>query len=260
MLLASSSFNGNLWSNNLTSQSIYVSQSGLFSVQNTDNNGCVSISSPILINVLPLPQISIVTSGPTTICQGDAVTLTASPSNSYFWSNGSINQSISVNQTGVYSVSVIGSNSCNNTSSPINVIVNNNTSSNLTETAIDSYNWPLNNQTYTQSGTYTATIPNAAGCDSVVTMNLTLNFTGISENSGAQISISPNPASSKINVKSNIALIGSKFIIYDELGKEVKFGKITSIDNEVDISNLNNGVYLFKIGVKQIGTFKIIKE
>jgi hypothetical protein len=50
-----------------------------------------------------------------------------------------------------------------------------------TQTALDSYTWPVNGQTYTQSGTYTHTLTNAAGCDSIVTLDLTLSFTGIDE-------------------------------------------------------------------------------
>jgi hypothetical protein len=56
-----------------------------------------------------------------------------------------------------------------------------NTASTQTTSALDTYTWPLNNQTYTQSGTFSDTIQNAAGCDSVITLNLTLNFTGIDE-------------------------------------------------------------------------------
>jgi hypothetical protein len=51
--------------------------------------------------------------------------------------------------------------------------------STLTQTALDSYT--LNGQTYTQSGTYTQVVPAANGCDSTITLNLTLNFTGIHE-------------------------------------------------------------------------------
>ncbi len=36
-------------------------------------------------------------------------------------------------------------------------------------------NYVLNSQTYNSSGTYTQTIPNAAGCDSTITLNLTIN-------------------------------------------------------------------------------------
>ena len=48
-----------------------------------------------------------------------------------------------------------------------------NTSGNLTITSCTSYT--LNNQTYTSSGVYTQTLTNAAGCDSTLTINLTIN-------------------------------------------------------------------------------------
>jgi hypothetical protein len=55
------------------------------------------------------------------------------------------------------------------------------TSSTQTQTALDSYTWPVNGQTYTQSGLYYDTLTNAAGCDSVITLDLTLSFTGIEQ-------------------------------------------------------------------------------
>jgi hypothetical protein len=42
------------------------------------------------------------------------------------------------------------------------------------QTACDSFTWPINNQTYTTSGQYIDTIPNAAGCDSIITLDLTI--------------------------------------------------------------------------------------
>jgi hypothetical protein len=54
-----------------------------------------------------------------------------------------------------------------------------NSTSTQTETALDSYTWPVNGQTYTQSGQYSDTLTNAAGCDSVITLDLTLSYTGI---------------------------------------------------------------------------------
>jgi hypothetical protein len=47
-----------------------------------------------------------------------------------------------------------------------------NTASSLTASACSSYTFA--SQTYTTSGVYTATIPNSAGCDSVITLNLTI--------------------------------------------------------------------------------------
>lgn len=47
------------------------------------------------------------------------------------------------------------------------------TYSTLSDTACGTY--ILNGQTYTVSGTYTQTIPNSAGCDSIITLNLVIN-------------------------------------------------------------------------------------
>jgi hypothetical protein len=48
--------------------------------------------------------------------------------------------------------------------------------------ACDSYTWPTNGTTYTSLGAYTATLTNAAGCDSVVTLYLNFNYsTGVTD-------------------------------------------------------------------------------
>ena len=73
-------------------------------------------------------------------------------------------------------------------------------------------------------------------------------------------SISPNPTTSKITVKSLLELIGKEFTIYDQLGKEVMSGLITSEETEIDLSNISEGVYLFKAGTEMQETFRIIKQ
>jgi len=50
-----------------------------------------------------------------------------------------------------------------------------NTYSTVSASACLSYTWPQNNQTYTQSGSYTDTIPNHLNCDSIITLNLTIH-------------------------------------------------------------------------------------
>ena len=73
-------------------------------------------------------------------------------------------------------------------------------------------------------------------------------------------SISPNPTTSKITVKSSLELNGEEYIIYDQLGKEVMSGIISSEETEIDLSNISEGVYLFKVGEEMQETFRIIKQ
>jgi hypothetical protein len=51
-------------------------------------------------------KVSITASGPTTICEGETVTLTAAASSNYHWSTGERSRSIKVNETGSYAMQV----------------------------------------------------------------------------------------------------------------------------------------------------------
>lgn len=182
-----------------------------------------------------------------TITPSSINTTTAAACNSYTWNGQTYTQS------GVYTGPTT-----NCVTESLNLTINSSSSASQSQTALDTYTWPINNQTYTQGGTYTATIPNVAGCDSVVTLNLTLNYTGINEPNSNLVSISPNPTSSKITINSSLALVGKEFTIYDQLGKAVMSGVITAEETEIDLSNLSEGVYLFKAGTEMQETFKII--
>ena len=57
----------------------------------------------------------------------------------------------------------------------LNITINNSTSSFLSENNCISYQWPINNQTYTNSGIYTYTSINTIGCLHTDTLNLTIN-------------------------------------------------------------------------------------
>jgi hypothetical protein len=50
-----------------------------------------------------------------------------------------------------------------------------NTTATISVESCESYTTPSGNNTYTTSGTYTDIIPNAAACDSIITINLTIN-------------------------------------------------------------------------------------
>jgi hypothetical protein len=138
--------------------------------------------------------------------------------------------------------------------------INQPSSSTQTEIALDSYIWPVNNQTYTQSGTYTAVITNTAGCDSTITLELTMQFTGIEEHLNQNVSISPNPTSDYFVVSVSEEIIGESYSIIDLNGKTLKEGTLTQNEKIIEIGNLSEGVYLFRINNETVQTLRIVKN
>jgi hypothetical protein len=132
--------------------------------------------------------------------------------------------------------------------------------SSQTQTALDTYTWPVNNQTYTQSGTYSDTLVNAAGCDSIVTLNLTLSYTGINELNTSQLVVSPNPTKDNFSI-SGLELLGTitSLEIKDAAGKVVKV--IDPTTTNFSCIGLKAGVYFLAVtSNKTERVIKIIKE
>jgi hypothetical protein len=70
----------------------------------------------------------------------------------------------------------------------------------------------------------------------------------------------PNPASTEINIKADVSLIGSVYTIYDNTGKLVLIEKINSENTLIELGNLSRGIYLLIIGGETKRTFKVVKE
>lgn len=120
--LTSSSANGNSWSTGDTTQSIIVNTEGSYIVSNS-NGSCISNSDPISISILTAPVApNISASGSTSFCQGDSVVLTSSSATNNLWSNGETTESIVVNNSGNYVVSV-SNGTCSSSSNPVQVDV-----------------------------------------------------------------------------------------------------------------------------------------
>ncbi len=112
-----------LWSNNQTNNTILVNSGGNYTVTLTGSNNCSATSAPVSVSISQ-PNATITPNGPTTFCEGNSVTLSVPTAASYAWSDGSAAASLTVNQSGTYSVSVTDANGCvaNSTSLTVTVL------------------------------------------------------------------------------------------------------------------------------------------
>ncbi|MEO1624236.1 MAG: hypothetical protein AAFV25_03690, partial [Bacteroidota bacterium] len=177
------------WSTGDNSQSIFVNASGNYAVTITDINGCQNSDDiNITVNNLPIVELG----NDTVLCQGNAITLDAGLASSYDWSTGDNSQTISVNASGNYSVTITDANGCQN-SDDINITVNNlpivelgndtvlcqGNSIMLDAGVASNYDWSTGDNSQTiavnASGNYTVTITDANGCQNSDDINITVN-------------------------------------------------------------------------------------
>jgi gliding motility-associated-like protein len=98
------------WSTGATTPTINANATNSYSVIVTDANGCSNNTSfSVVANPLPIAVIT----GTTTFCQGNSSTLNAGAGfNSYLWSTGANTQTINVNATGNYTVTISNNFGC----------------------------------------------------------------------------------------------------------------------------------------------------
>jgi plastocyanin len=73
--------------------------------------------------------------------------------------------------------------------------------------------------------------------------------TGINEvNSSNRIIIFPEVSSDFITLKGNVNTENSKYIIYDLLGRIIKAGNYSNVNNVISVSELPVGIYFIQIG------------
>ncbi|MBS1612937.1 MAG: T9SS type A sorting domain-containing protein, partial [Bacteroidetes bacterium] len=90
-------------------------------------NGCsATVTQQVLVSSAPIVQVT--TFDSTTFCTGGSATLTATQGTAYSWTNGATTQSITINQSGSYHVTVTNPGGCPNSvivaNSPVTVTVN----------------------------------------------------------------------------------------------------------------------------------------
>jgi uncharacterized repeat protein (TIGR01451 family) len=109
-------------------------------------------------------------------------------------------------------------------------------------TAYDVYTAPDGAQ-YTESGDYTAVLTNAIGCDSTITIHLTV-LVGVLEMDAPGIHVFPIPASQTITALWNAD--AANYVVTTPDGRTVITGRLNGGTNTIDISTLATGNYFLK--------------
>ncbi|MBQ9471185.1 MAG: leucine-rich repeat protein [Bacteroidales bacterium] len=131
-------------------------------------------------------------------------------------------------------------------------------------TASDSYEW--NGQEYTQSGDYVANLKSAEGCDSIVTLHLTIvNTTSLFDIRHENLSVYPNPTTGELwvtvpstgsgTVEGNAAAGVSVYTLNGQLmlrvptqGASAGSAPAAAGRIRIDLSGLPAGMYIVRVG------------
>lgn len=91
-----------------------------------------------------------------------------------------------------------------------------------------------------------------------IRVNLNINASTIQEN---RVNIYPNPTNGNFKIKSPESLLNKNYKIYDIYGALINENIFREIEQEINITNLSNGIYFLKINDGNISrTIKIMKK
>lgn len=246
------------WSNGSTSQIITTGTAGTYSVT-VNKNGCTGQDDIQLATVVAPTTVDI--GNDTTLCFGNSVTLDAgNPGSSYLWSTGATTQTITVNASGFYSVSVSG---CSITvpSNVINISLGNLSMPAITQSGIelictdaDTYQWYKDGRII-PGATGKKYKPRGYGKYSVVVTSTTNGCTaesavyffvpnGDTYLGDIRIVVSPNPGNGQAKlIFSKLPPAPIKVTVYDRIGRRILFATMANTVNDLNLTPYAKGEY-----------------
>ena len=219
-----------------------INNAGNYTLTVTSITGCVAISSPVTISITASP--SIFAGADQHICEGDSVMLSATSSTPFNWSSGIIDSELFIPTTTLnYYVSTVNAAGCQGTDSVV-VFVHYPTTSTIYTSSLGNYT--LNGTEYPQSGVYTQTINNQWGCDSTITLNLTVYQVGLSEIVNDNIVFYPNPSIDGIfNFKTNGSNEQISCRVFNATGQLID--SFENLPMSIDLSKREVGIYFIEL-------------
>jgi PKD repeat protein len=258
-----------------------VSEAGNYQLTSVSESGCDGSITPgnAIITVNQLPDILFSGDNIISKCDGNLAILDAGgPFPDYLWSDFSINQTLSVNYTGAYSVTVTDNNGCKNNATaevtsypaplPAFNFTENSLNVNFTNTSLnsDTYFWNfgdgqssnLENPThhYNNEGIYyiSLTASNSFCTEVIAYDTIIILITGINKSVEENIfSMFPNPTTGVVNIllknhdhdfsEINLFNVTGQLVFYEQINKSL-------VNMQIDLSDLPGGVYTVRFSSK----------
>lgn len=252
-----------------------------------ETSGC-SNTATVSVDVNTIIPTVTVSASSASVCSGSSATLTAGGATNYTWTSGGTTSVEVVTPTTLTVYTVTGvTNSCSNTAT-VSLAVNQSPtvsavasqtvlcddgstgSSILTASSNGtSYLWSDGATTMTTvvtpsvTSVYTITATgNGCSTDAYVTVTVS-NCNGIKDFATDEISIFPNPTNGVVTISIPASVEGNVTVeVYDAIGKLTIKENITNNMSNVNLSKLEDGMYMFKIinNNKTIKIGKIVKQ
>ena len=265
---ASTGFTGYHWNTTETTTSIDVSSAGTYSVAATTADGCIATDSlELFVNPLPQPQLG----NDTTLCGSEYMVLSPGSFSTYNWNSSStssfelIDGSIVGPGQHEIIVEVTDMNACSK-SDTIVVTVNelpfvdlgsdtlvcaNTVPITLDAGSASNYLWSTGAVTQTISvsttDVYSVVVTDADGCENMDEITVWIQVClGVEENTGAELSIYPNPAHGQVTIEypSNVEHIQ----LVNALGATVRTINAGNTNRmSMDLDGLPAGTYFMVI-------------
>ena len=232
------------WDNNVINGASFTPDSTqTYTVSGTDANGCFGTDQVLVAVNAPLINAG----SDVTICAGDSLQLTATGVQSPSWNNNiSDSQPFAPTTTTTYQVNGTDANGCAGTDQ-VTVVVNPTATTVLNEVTLGNYT--LNGQTYSQSGTYTQTLTSQNGCDSILTLNLSISGVGIGEDE-MKFDFYPNPTNGMVYVSASNNAGTFNYEVTDANGRVIATA-VNAINGaattSIDLSKVETGVYFIRL-------------
>jgi hypothetical protein len=240
---------------------------GIYYVRLANGNSRSNQSSFTVVTSPAVPTIA--ASGPTALCQGNTLTLSANAPgvSGYIWSTGATTSSISVTTAGNYTLqTVVGS--CTsavsaptivtvNPSSAVSLVLRNDTVFAIGTSPGVTFQWSVNG--FVQAaittpyivarfdGNYAATVT----LGTCVTPSAPLLVVGLADGIKAgDLKLVPNPASGQVRLQLTTPITNAEVVLVNTLGQTVRTYNISTDETqgaELDLSGISAGTYMVHV-------------